>query len=945
MILNKLTFPLVSLMTVLLFAFVSNIVEAAPPVFHTSATDTAPITTGAFTAYQGDDQAGIRLYPHDADGDKITLNIESKPDAIGELFISQDIVGVTILFLKNVPTNAPVEDDHMVTVQAKSDGESATLTVTVTVKARPRFDTSIDNNQVFIKGVEIDPITLPAATHDGMGTLPASSYALTPDLPAYLDFNAGTRMLRGTPDAVLPETRFTYTAKNPDLPDDRTKDGTLTFTITVVENNAPVFDDDGPTTRFVVENTPSGRNIKNPLTATDEDGDTLTYTLGDTADDSAFHIVSTSGQLQTRAPLDLETKAYYLLTVTVSDGKGGTDSITVDIVVTENIPPEFTEGSSTRRRVAENTATNTNIGDPITATDEDRGMLIYTLGDTADDSAFRIVSTSGQLQTRAPLDFETKAYYLLTVTVSDDNGGTASIPVDIVVTDVRENIPPEFRDGARATRSVAENTPSGSNIGIPITATDTDTGDTLTYTLGNTEDDSAFSIVSTSGQLQTKAALDYETKTSYAVTVSVSDGNGGSDSITVTINVTDVNETPPPAQPATPPSDEGTQEPTPPPAQPATPPSDEGTQEPTPPPAQPATPPSDEGTQEPTPVNHTVQPFDYEAEGVGKIVFSEWMLSRLNNAPQWIEVYNTTDKDIDLRDWQIVGRYMEGNDVHLLKSHTLKSLIVKAKETRVIAAHSASSGGGSYSKSLQDKVYLLGSSKRLWQGKAIVLELQDSKGNPIDRIGNLNEEDEVTWNIAYRTRGNVNKERRISLIRRLRSVESRQYNFRFGVSEFGWFPADEVDALTESKRSEHFYGHPTDVGAPGYRTEGADPLPVTLSVFIPEIAESGQVVLSWTTESEIENAGFNIFRGEGEQGPFVKVNATFIQGAGTTSERNMYQWTDTTAKTGVEYYYRIEDMSFDGISEVLATQRLKGVFTAKNRFLTNWGKVKGSDIP
>ena len=86
----------------------------------------------------------------------------------------------------------------------------------------------------------------------------------------------------------------------------------------------------------------------------------------------------------------------------------------------------------------------------------------------------------------------------------------------------------------------AENTASGQNIGTAVAATDAD-NDTLTYILGGT-DAASFSIVSTSGQLQTSAALDYETKSSYTVTVSVSDGNGGSDSITVTINITDLTE-------------------------------------------------------------------------------------------------------------------------------------------------------------------------------------------------------------------------------------------------------------------------------------------------------------------------------------------------------------------------------------------------------------------
>ena len=52
----------------------------------------------------------------------------------------------------------------------------------------------------------------------------------------------------------------------------------------------------------------------------------------------------------------------------------------------------------------------------------------------------------------------------------------------------------------------------------------------------------AFGIVSTSGQLQTKDALDYETKSSYTVTVTAYDGNSGGDRITVTIDVTDVGD-------------------------------------------------------------------------------------------------------------------------------------------------------------------------------------------------------------------------------------------------------------------------------------------------------------------------------------------------------------------------------------------------------------------
>ena len=119
----------------------------------------------------------------------------------------------------------------------------------------------------------------------------------------------------------------------------------------------------------------------------------------------------------------------------------------------------------------------------------------------------------------------------------------SQIALKLIAPVTTTNTAPTFTEGTSTTRSVAENTALAINIGNPVMATDADTSDTLTYTLGGT-DAAAFGIVSTSGQLQTSAALDYETKSSYAVTVTVSDGNGGTDSIKVTITVTDVGDAP-----------------------------------------------------------------------------------------------------------------------------------------------------------------------------------------------------------------------------------------------------------------------------------------------------------------------------------------------------------------------------------------------------------------
>ena len=102
-------------------------------------------------------------------------------------------------------------------------------------------------------------------------------------------------------------------------------------------------------------------------------------------------------------------------------------------------------------------------------------------------------------------------------------------------------------------RSVEENTIAGEAIGAndPVVAMDfiiapddgEKTPEILTYTLGG-PDMASFSIVRASGQLQTKAELDYEDKPAYTVTVTATDPSQATATVTVTINVTDADEVP-----------------------------------------------------------------------------------------------------------------------------------------------------------------------------------------------------------------------------------------------------------------------------------------------------------------------------------------------------------------------------------------------------------------
>ena len=206
-----------------------------------------------------------------------------------------------------------------------------------------------------------------------------------------------------------------------------------------------------------------------------------------------------------------------------------------------NKAPVFTEGSLTTRTVTEKTGAGVSIGNPVVATDANHEPLTYQLSGI-DAASFDIDSTSGQLKTKAALLHETKASYIVTVTVSDGSLVT-KITVIIIVVDIVVEVPtndaPEFIDGSHTTRTVAENTPRGMNIREPVAATDAD-NDSLTYTLGG-PDAASFDIEPTTGQLRTFAALDYETKRTYTLKVTVSDGNL-IDSITVTVEVTDLDD-------------------------------------------------------------------------------------------------------------------------------------------------------------------------------------------------------------------------------------------------------------------------------------------------------------------------------------------------------------------------------------------------------------------
>jgi VCBS repeat-containing protein len=298
---------------------------------------------------------------------------------------------------------------------------------------------------------------------------------------------------------------------------------------------------------------PENSTAVTTVTASDADlpAQTVTFSITGGADSASFSI-SPSGVLSFNAapdyenPTDVGGDNVYDVTVTASDGAGGTTSQMISVTVTpvNDNSPLFT--SSATLCDAENTTAVT----IVTATDADLPVQTVTFAITGGaDSASFSITPAGVLSFNAapdyenPTDFGTDNVYDVTVTASDGAGGTTSQLIIVTVTPVNDNSPV-------FTSSAAQSVPENTTAVTTVTASDADLpAQTVTFSITGGADSASFSI-SPSGVLSFNAAPDYENPTDvggdnvYDVTVTASDGAGGTTSQLISVTVTPVNDAP-----------------------------------------------------------------------------------------------------------------------------------------------------------------------------------------------------------------------------------------------------------------------------------------------------------------------------------------------------------------------------------------------------------------
>lgn len=288
------------------------------------------------------------------------------------------------------------------------------------------------------------------------------------------------------------------------------------------------------------------------LSATDAEGDALTYTLDDDAN-GLFKLVTTNGvtSVALNGSLESSDAPSYDIVVQVSDGENEVEQkFTID-VARNTAPADISISNAT---VKESARVGFVVG-TLSATDAEGDAITWSLesGKGDNDDKFKLVTNndgSVSVVLKAALDHESSGgVYDLVVTAKDSHG--AKTTQTIAITAAEEHFKLSSSPTGYDYLSVTEAAGKGQELGyvmkfddsfVPVRASLTDNGD------------GAFSLKTrvvdgeTRYYLVTNKTLDYEKKNSYSVAIEVENAAGETLQKTFDVKVLDAVETGDPAR-------------------------------------------------------------------------------------------------------------------------------------------------------------------------------------------------------------------------------------------------------------------------------------------------------------------------------------------------------------------------------------------------------------
>ncbi len=92
-------------------------------------------------------------------------------------------------------------------------------------------------------------------------------------------------------------------------------------------------------------------------------------------------------------------------------------------------------------------------------------------------------------------------------------------------------------------------------------------------------------------------------------------------------------------------------------------------------------------------------------------------------------------------------------------------------------------------------------------------------------------------------------------------------------------------------------------------------LPVELSSF-EAAPDFDKVTIKWSTASETENFGFNLYKKSASDEEWEQINSEIIAGQGNKSDETGYEFVDYSVRSGDVYSYQLESVSISGVINV-----------------------------
>lgn len=89
---------------------------------------------------------------------------------------------------------------------------------------------------------------------------------------------------------------------------------------------------------------------------------------------------------------------------------------------------------------------------------------------------------------------------------------------------------------------------------------------------------------------------------------------------------------------------------------------------------------------------------------------------------------------------------------------------------------------------------------------------------------------------------------------------------------------------------------------------------VGLGIWAWWVSQHASVNIEWTTASELNTVGFNVYRRESMDGPETRINSELIPASTDPLQGGSYQHIDNAVEPGLTYYYELEEVEMNGVT-------------------------------